>query len=1114
MTYQGYMALANDAGESIELVNSARVQAYTDNLAPSIGLRGCDDCEGLPAALGEEYTTPTDDFAPWYDPTDPATADFYGVYPLAFEGIDDSTRTIESAELTGDGSVVVGSRYTGKDIRVTGMAFAKDDAALYAGVSWLDSALNGTEEGRCFGDRLNLYSSCPPVEVLPPDFATPYTLALPPSAAELAAWTTTSGTITGNASGVNFLWTTADPIKVACREITGLIPGEQYQVRFRPETFGNYYLSVGPGCAERYTNLIPNPRLGGETMTLQGSTSVDTYPATGSPDGGSFFSRYIVVPNGSSPMSMSLVPTGLDAIPITNDTVYTISWYAQKIGAGGPATRADYSWYDTAGVLISTHTGAAGASSATWTRNTQTITSPPTAAFVQVRLAWTGIAVAGQTLNLAQAMLNLGSVAPAYIDGGYPEARWNGAIEDSSSTIETNVNEQTIFGWTRDQNPPTEPTVLDFIARESTIYLSIQSLGVNNAAPPLDLQVQQLSIRRVARPGVVSFGTGNDAVPPTDGWTHTAPSTMRVDWTLGGSTIFTRAINPSGGSSTYLSSHGPRRTLFGLRPGSRYRVMIQFDAHSNNTDIAPALSVTPRVLLTNAAGTITTYTQDNDPSFVYFRVVEFTATATSSVLSLNPTSSIALGSFGSVNWTLHEYMVEEILTTDTDPPTPGREQARVMYEVKASQGPVLTDVRRAPCGVMGRISFSLRAGNPFKYRLPEFAGGLPTGTSVQTPDVPCSDDGLAQIINFNYNPSLEEIPPIANTWLGGGLNLTFNNRVASPTARLGGFVYRITADAAGSLTAINNYYFPASAIGGPTPQSGETLTVSGYVRAIAAGSLGTFSMQAFVTMTGFPPVGYSDTVAVAVLNQWYRMEVTFTLPDNVTLQGIETGFFPPPDVAAAVGMEVDAVMIQRGSVATTEFDQTSDNVEWSGTANASALLLTPVAADISEDPDCPSPPAPPGPPTIDESCVTEPSAYDRTVVEIPADSVPRNLTAYPVITLTAGAAAVRQARIRFWANPDNLTIDQMYPCDYDGEIIVSYLAAGATIVIDGVLHEATVTAPGFDPVNANHVLYGPNGGPVDWPELTGGIPYLVTLELDSSESYSDTVMLIDLVVRD
>lgn len=1114
MTYQGYMALANDEGEDIELVNAARVKAYTDNLAPSLGLRGCDDCDGLPAALGEEYTTPTEDFAPWYDPTDPATADFYGVYPLAFDGIDDSTRTIESAELTGDGSVVVGSRYTGKDIRVTGMAFAKDDAGLYAGMSWLDSALNGTEEGRCFGDRLNVYSTCPPVEEFPEGFATPWVLTNPPDAAELAEWTTTSGTINSDPLGVDFTWTTSDPSKVACRAITGLIPDEQYQLRMRIENYGDYYVSMGEACVERYTNLFDDPRLTTKTMTLQGATVVDTHPSSGAPDGGSYFSRRMITANATSPMRMEMYGTGASGAPVEEGKEYTISWYARKSIAGGPATRADWTWYDSGGVSISTVAGTGQSVGTTWARYTQTQTAPVGAAYGQPRLAWTGTALIGQVLDFAMAMLNTGGVAVDYFDGNYPRARWQGDENDSLSVFAENVDYQTIAGWSGSE--PTPQVVLDFIPRTTTMYLSIQPTDTSTATPTLDLLVEEALVHRVARPGVIAFGSGHQFVPPSDGWTHLAPATAEVTWVTGDSVeykmIWGNARAPFGSALTYTTAHGLVRTLYGLREGARYRLLIEFNEGWAATDGDPVISLGPFVSLSDTTGAVATYT-DNFGTTHYWSI-EFTALGTSSVLGLHPNSNLALGSYGSVLWQIDQYLVEEILETDTTEPQAGRYQARTMYEVKASQGPILTNVRRAPCGVMGQIAFSLRAGNPFKYRSPVFAGGLPTGTSVQVPDTPCSDDGLAQVINFSYNPSLEEIPPIPNTWLGGGASLTFNNRVMSSTARLGSWVYRITADAAGSLAVVNNYYFPSSTSGGPTPQSGETLTVSGYVRAITPGTLGDFTMNCFVTMTGFPAFSVADTVNVAVVNQWYRLKVTFTLPDNITLDGIETGFFPPPDVAAAVGMEVDALMIQRGDEATAPFAQNTVGVEWSDDPNESALLLTPVAEDISADPDCPAPPAPPAPPQIDDACVAEPSAYNRTVVEVSAATVPRNLTAYPVITLTAGAAAVRQARIRFWENPDGLTIDQIYPCDYDGEIIVSYLAPGATMVIDGVLQEATVTAPGFDPQNANHALYGPNGGPVDWPELTGGIPYLVTLELDSGESYSDTIMLVDLVVKD
>lgn len=1317
MTYQGYMALANDEGETIELVNAARVKAYTDNLAPTIGLRGCDDCEGLDEALGETYTNPTADFAPWYDPTDPDTANFYGVYPLAFEGIDDSTRTIESAELTGDGSVVVNSRFTGQDIRVSGMAFAADEAALNSGVSWLNNALNGTEEGRCFGDRLNLYSSCPPIEVLPPNFSEPYELGmgtvvetnvvndpratqaarwaalggvvateamitgagdgplLPDGtqattyarytitstvagnalfgydmgsamlpvvpagtsigmaiyvrsslaaasisvrkdgllngagagsaqggassaiaantwerrtgvivnnadfnqirvtaqfpagsqtvgqvievtcaffvintgvvsdhfdgdtldsvsfvyrwdsapnnsvsqkfdaadiAAEAAQWTTTSGTVDGIGDGVDFNWVSGDPAKVACREITGLIPGEQYQLRLRLEAYGDYYVSLGPGCVERFENMLPDPRLTATVMDLSGATVVDTRPATGAPDGGSFFRRTVITSGGS--VSMPLSDAGTSAIPVNTGWDYVFSWYAQKNPSGGPATRVDWRWYDSGGAVISTVSSSSTTPGATWGRVTRTMTAPVGAAYLQPRLVWTGTSLAGQVLDFAQAQLQVGTSASDYFDGGYPDARWSGVENDSASLFEENVDYETIFGWGTAHNPPTEPTVLDFIPRTDTIFLSIQPTDTEPATPTLDLLVVDASVIRVARPGVIAFGTGDDAVPPSDGWTHLAAATMAVTWTLGPRSVVTTARAPSGSALTYTTAHGPERTLFGLQPGSRYRLMIEFDAFWAATDVAPAAALPPVVAISNASGVVTTYTDDNPGTFQYFWVVEFTADATASTLAFHPAGNLALGSLGFVRWTFHEYMVEEILEPDTVPPQPGRLQERTMYQVKASQGPILTNVHTSPCGVMGQVSFSIRAGNPFKYRLPIFAGGLPSGVSQTVVDVPC-ENGLPQIVNFAYNPSVETN---ATDWTVGGTGTFSAARTASATARVGGFVWRGTAtnSPGNRLNRLTTTYLTASVTSGPTLLPGDELTVSLYVRTTNVAWIGTYDWEVEVLLPGPTSVYYNGSQSVAAADTWYRIEQTLTLPSNVAPDAIIFTVSTPAAITQGGGFDMDGLMIQRGAVATDPFDETTTGVEWSGTANSSALLLTQVEEDISEDPDCPTPPAPPAPPEIDETCITAPTSYNRTVVSISEDTVPRNLTAYPVITLVAGSAPIRQARIRFWPNPDNLTIDDLDPCSYDGEIIVSYIAAGATMIIDGVLREATVSLPGFETQNANHVLYGPDGGPVDWPELSGGIPYLVTLELDSSAPYTDTLMTVDLVVRD
>jgi hypothetical protein len=1339
------MALSNDDGETIELINAARVKAYTDNLAPTMGLRGCEDCDGLEAAAGapDGYTTPEGDNAPWYDPTDPATSGFYGIYPLGFAGIDDSTRTIETAELSGDGSVVVGSRFTGKDIRVNGVAFAENEASLYAGLSWLDSALNGTEEGRCFGDRLNVFSSCPPVQALPPGFAEPYTLDVPVTQAELDAWTTTSGTITAWPGGgglpdpgLRFDWNPGDSQKIACREITGLIPGEQYQLRMRIENFGDFYVRIADSCASSRTNLAPNPRLLGWVYQGAGVLDVEADIATGGPLGLGYRQSITTSSNASSPYTV-LMPAD-EYIPVTPGKLYQVSMYT--MGPVGTA-RLSVSFRDSGGsTIVSDLNLQSGLSlDGTWQRMSGIVAAPDDAATMEVFIATTvgvgeiqpnmefgaanllieepdyeilrtnihpdaraeqttdwdfavgddgaatvtpvtgavdgpvlygttesdtyirsevttapttgtagpftsvtssfmgvtnfpqpipigtpwvtgaffradrsvtgtvryqlltegdvlveevveafaltadtwlylsgGQSAQSELVDVRQArvvvevggaggaadvqlgdiydatggLIVIGSADESYFDefrpasnpiaylphglsdategsieveaddvgtyfDGYTEGfKWDGTPDDSTSSLEQDIDYETVSGWNED--PPTETTVLDFIPRTDSVYLSLTPTQTSPAVPTTALLIYSALVRRVPRPGVVAFGSGHNVVPPSDGWTHLAPATMSVQWIYGEAVefnmVWTIGQAPDGSALTYTPDHGIERTVFGMLPGNRYRLMIQFNSTWSETDAGPNQDINPFASVGTGTGAVATYTVDNGSA--HFWVIEFTATETSTVIGLHPNANLDLGSFGSVSWQIDQYMVEEILETDATEPDPGRFQARTMYEVKASQGPILTNLRRASCGVMAEITYSLRAGNPFKYRNPIFAGGLPAGTSVTVPDVPCSEDGLPQIINFNYDPSLEIDSTINPTWEGGGGNLTFNDRVMSPTARLGEWVYRITADAGGSLFGINNYYFPDETTSGPTPLSGDTLTVSGYVRALTADTLGTFEMNCFVTMEGFPFFDSNAFVEVTEVDQWYRLETTFDIPENVPLSGIETGFFPPPDVAAAVGMEVDAHMIQRGSVATEPFDQTSENVEWSGDPDFSALLLTPLAEDVSEDPDCPAPPAPPAPPQVVNACVTEPNSYNRTVVSVSADTVPRNLTAYPVITLVAGTAAVRQARIRFWPNPDNLTIDQLGPCDYDGEIIVSFLADGATMVIDGVLQEATVSKPSFEDVNANHTLYGPEGGPVDWPELTGGIPYLVTLELDSGEAYTDTLMTIDLVVKD
>lgn len=165
-------------------------------------------------------------------------------------------------------------------------------------------------------------------------------------------------------------------------------------------------------------NLAPDPDLSSLSMTGGGAgVFIDTHFTTGGPsgpDGGPFFQRFISTPNTTSPMSMALSGTGTAAIPINPADVLSVAWWARKNPGGGPTPRVDWTWYNAAGAVISSHTGSAQTVSATWSRKLQeNIVAPALAEFVQFRLAWTGIALADQTLDIAQAWVNLGATATA-----------------------------------------------------------------------------------------------------------------------------------------------------------------------------------------------------------------------------------------------------------------------------------------------------------------------------------------------------------------------------------------------------------------------------------------------------------------------------------------------------------------------------------------------------------------------------------------------------------------------------------------------------------------------------------------------------------------------------
>lgn len=193
MAYTGWLQLGD-----VELFNAPRVTAYAKAIAPQLGLKcsGC-GCSSLGLALGdgEEYTAPFIDQPDWYDPDNPDSWQFAGLFPLSVSGLEDDSRQVSITEGIADGGTMSRPRRATREIRVTGLLVAGSEAALDLGMEWLRNALNGTgcgdqQELGCSGDDLCFLSSCPHWE---PGYTDPTTPQLPHPISLTTGWSTTSG---------------------------------------------------------------------------------------------------------------------------------------------------------------------------------------------------------------------------------------------------------------------------------------------------------------------------------------------------------------------------------------------------------------------------------------------------------------------------------------------------------------------------------------------------------------------------------------------------------------------------------------------------------------------------------------------------------------------------------------------------------------------------------------------------------------------------------------------------------------------------------------------------------------------------------------------------------
>lgn len=150
------------------------------------------------------------------------------------------------------------------------------------------------------------------------------------------------------------------------------------------------------------------------------------------------------------------------------------------------------------------------------------------------------------------------------------------------------------------------------------------------------------------------------------------------------------------------------------------------------------------------------------------------------------------------------------------------------------------------------------------------------------------------------------------------------------------------------------------------------------------------------------------------------------------------------------------------------------------------------------DPTCLAMIAPPAPPSVPFGCYDPDLGWTRYIVSLPDDLIPAWDSVVPVMTIY-NASVMRSMRVRWYENPDGDFDPNDNPCDFVGDWLISYLPAGASMVIDGVAQQVRVTTPLGHVRRADSLVFQYNSTPIMWPTLSCGWGYIMTIDIPGTE---------------
>jgi len=151
------------------------------------------------------------------------------------------------------------------------------------------------------------------------------------------------------------------------------------------------------------------------------------------------------------------------------------------------------------------------------------------------------------------------------------------------------------------------------------------------------------------------------------------------------------------------------------------------------------------------------------------------------------------------------------------------------------------------------------------------------------------------------------------------------------------------------------------------------------------------------------------------------------------------------------------------------------------------------------DPLYPAMVPPPEPPSVPLGNYSPPLNWQRRQFTIPKQFVPGWGEVVPKIDVHAIEDDARTLRLRFYADPFDVGDISDDPCAYCGDIVISYVPVDHTLTLDGSDQTVYITAPGGQRQRADSLVFKTNGTPFEWPALSCGFGYIVTVDLPQTQ---------------